>query len=169
MRKKHGRTTRTSKKGSGYLRPPLGPLSSQLARVKLLCLSYPDAVTAVTLRAEGRARLSVSTPWHNADMWPFGSYSRLEDQFEALRVHSQEVEQHRLWYRNFWRVYVSDAENHLENRYSARVLAEAHAGLRRVAKGMGTKVYVPIEVSEANGFNPDDAQAFTRRALDQAA
>ena len=48
-------------------------------------------------------------------------------------------------------------------------MAEAHAGMRRIAAGMGTKVYVTIEVSEANGFNPDDAQAFTRRALDQAA
>lgn len=174
MKHRHGRQVRTPKKAEGYPRPPLGHISSQLTRVKLLSLSYPDAVTGSRREVWSRDELTSHEPAHSTppgnhhqELWPFGAYPRLEKQVELLRFHSQEVEAHRFWYRWFLRVYVHDAYDHLENRYPAHVLIGAHAGLRRVASGMGTKVYVPLEVAIANGVKEWEAAPFARRKLEQ--
>jgi hypothetical protein len=65
---------------------PLEPLRHRRVRVRLLLGSYLDAVTGGTPQGRPEPQAGSRLLLHNIEMWPYGSYNRLQKALDDLRT-----------------------------------------------------------------------------------
>ena len=132
------------------MRRPIPPLRSRRTRILLLLASYPDAVEGVTGDGARGDHPASRLLGRNLDLWYAGSYAQLEDCLDELKRIAPHF--HFATWHHFVRLTLD----------GARRKEMAECGLRYLMVAMPENVYVPADISEANGYLSSEAVAYQR-------